>query len=168
MKVYLATDHTGVDLKNKMKAFLETKGFEVIDCGAYELDKNDDYPDFIAKAARAVSQDPGNARGIIFGGSGQGEAMAANKFHNVRCAVFYTLAVPVAAADVSGRMSADPFEIIKLSREHNNANMLSLSTRFLKEEDAMHAAVLWLETVFPGEERHARRIEKIRKIEEAL
>lgn len=104
MKVYLATDHTGLELKEKIKKFLTQKGYAVEDCGAYEYDKDDDYPDFISKAAERVSKDP-DSRGIIFGGSGQGEAMVANKFKGVRCALFYTPAVPVHAADITGRMS---------------------------------------------------------------
>src|SRR6266550_1250857 len=111
MKVYLATDHTGIEIKEKLKSFLQQKGYEVEDCGAYTFDKDDDYPDFIGKAAEGVSKDPEHARGIIFGGSGQGEAMVANKFKGVRCAVFYSPAVPVATADINGRMSNDPFEI---------------------------------------------------------
>lgn len=166
MKVYLATDHTGLALKNKIKNILEEKGYIVEDCGAYEYDKNDDYPDFIGKAAQGVAKDPENTRGIIIGGSGEAEMMTANKFKGVRCGLFYTPAIPATAADVTGRMSTDPFEIIRLTREHNNANMLSLSARFLKEEEAIKAVELWLEAPFSGDERHVRRIEKIKKIEE--
>lgn len=166
MRVFLATDHTGIELKNTLKSVLETDGYEVEDCGAYTFDKDDDYPDFIGKAAEEVSRDPETTRGIIIGGSGQGEAITANKYKHIRCAVFYTPALPVGAADVTGRTSADPFEIIKLSREHNNANMLSLSARFLSVEDAVHAVKLWLQASFPGEERHVRRINKITAIEE--
>jgi ribose 5-phosphate isomerase B len=129
MKVFLATDHTGLELKNKAKVFLQGLGYEVEDCGAYEVDKNDDYPDFIGKAAENVSKDPENVKGIIFGGSGQGEAMVANKFKGVRCALFYSKAVPVQSVNAEGRESNDPFEIIKLTREHNLANMLSLGVR---------------------------------------
>lgn len=166
MKIYLATDHAGFELKEKVKKFLQDQGYDVFDCGALSFDKEDDYPDFISKAAEAVSQDPQNSKGIIFGGSGQGEAMVANKYKNVRCAVFYRPAVPPQAADASGRMSSDPFEIIRLSREHNDANVLSLSARFLKEEDVLKAVKLWLETPFPSEERHQRRVEKIKQIEQ--
>lgn len=168
MKIFIATDHSGLDLKNTIKEFLEKEGHEVVDCGAYTFDKNDDYPDFIGKAAEGVSKDPQNCRGIVIGGSGEAEMMTANKFKNVRCGLFYTPAIPVAAADVTGRISTDPFEIIRLTREHNDANMLSLSARFLKTEDALKAVKLWLETPFPGDERHQRRIEKISKIEESL
>ena len=165
MKVYLGTDHAGFYLKEKVKEFLREKGFVVEDCGAFYFDKDDDYPDFVGKAAEGVSKDPENNRGIILGGSGEAEMMVANKFRGVRCALFYATAVPAGAADVKGRMSKDPFEIIRLSREHNNANMLSLSARFLRENDALKAVIMWLETPFPGDERHKRRIDKIRKIE---
>src|SRR2546429_356366 len=97
MKVFLATDHTGVELKNKVLEFLQKEGYEAVDCGAYTYDKDDDYPDFIGKAAEEVSRDPENSRGIIFGGSGQGEAMVANKYKGVRCALFYTPALPTQA-----------------------------------------------------------------------
>lgn len=167
MKVYLATDHAGFDFKEKVKVFLIEKGYEVIDCGPEEYDKDDDYPDFISIAAANVSKDP-DSRGVIFGGSGQGEAIVANKFKNVRCAVFYTPAVPAVAIDVSGKMSTDRFEMLRLTREHNDSNILSIGIRFLTKEDAMRAISIFLETKFSGEARHARRIEKIKKIEENL
>lgn len=165
MKVYLATDHTGFKLKNSIKSFLIEKGHRVEDCGAHTIDTTDDYPDLIAKAARAVSADPEHSRGIIFGGSGQGEAMVANKFKGIRCALFYTPALPTQAVNVEGRESSDPFEIVKLTREHNGANMLSLAVRFLTEENALHAVQVWLEAAEPSNERHLRRIEKIKQIE---
>lgn len=165
MKVYLATDHAGFELKEKVKEFLKKEGYEIEDCGAYEYDKNDDYPDFITKAAAGVSKDPGS-KAIIFGSSGQGEAIVANKFKEVRAVVFYSPCIPSHNVDVTGRESSDPFEMIRLTREHNNANVLSLGAKILKEEDALKAAKLWLEAPFTKEERHARRIEKIKKIEE--
>lgn len=167
MKVYLATDHAGFDLKEKVKAYLQQNGYNVEDCGAVQFDKNDDYPDFISKAAEQVSKDPDNAKGLIFGGSGQGEAMVANKYPGVRCAVFYTPSVPPYAIDLNGKESKDPFEMIRLTRIHNNANILSLSGRFLKVTEAIQAVKIFLETKFPGEERHVVRIEKIQKIEKS-
>ncbi len=145
--IYLATDHAGFELKEKVKKFLQDDGYEVKDFGAYEFDKNDDYPDFISKAAEAISKDP-QSRGIILGGSGQGEAMVANKFKGVRAVVYY----------------GNP-EMIPLTREHNNANVLSLGARFLTEDEAVEAVKLWLDTPFTEEERHIRRIEKISKLE---
>ena len=103
----------------------------------------DDYPDFIFPCARAVAADP-TSRGIILGGSGQGEAMAANRVKGVRAAVFYN----------------GPEEIIKLSREHNNANILSLGARFMSKEEIYKMLEIWFEDPFEGG-RHERRIEKL-------
>jgi ribose 5-phosphate isomerase B len=165
MKVYLATDHVGFELKEKAKTFLKKEGFDVEDCGAYAYEKYDDYPDFISKAAEAVSKDPLNNKGIIFGGSGQAEMMVANKFKGVRCALFYAAVAPVRAADITGRVSTDPYEMIRLTREHNDANMLSLGVRFVTDDEALKVARLWLDSSFPGDERHIRRINKITEIE---
>lgn len=167
MKVYLATDHAGFELKNKIVDFLKKEGYEVEDCGPFEYDKNDDYPDWISKAAQGLSEDYENF-GIVLGGSGQGEAMVANKFKNVRCALFYGPVIPPLPTDISGTQSDDPFEMLRLTREHNNANMLSLGVRFLTEQDAINAVKLFLESKYSGEERHERRIEKIKKLEEQL
>jgi ribose 5-phosphate isomerase B len=163
--IYLASDHAGFELKEKIKEFLASGGYEAEDCGAYEFNKDDDYPDFISKAAKKVSNDPDNSKAIIFGGSGQAEMMVANKFKNVRAALFYTTAIPTQAADAKGRESTDPYEIIKLTREHNNANVLSLGVRFLTQGQAQEAVKKWLEEPFSGDERHIRRIEKIKEIE---
>lgn len=164
--IYLATDHTGLKLKNAVKEFLIKKGYPVLDCGAYDFNPSDDYPDFISKAAASVSKNPQDLA-IIFGGSGQGEAMVANKFLNVRCALFYSKAVPLEVADISGRVSDDPFEILRLTRQHNQANVLSIGARFLKEVDVLKAVQVWLETPIGKEARHVRRVEKIKKIEES-
>ena len=144
MIIYLATDHAGFNLKEKIKKFLTELGYETQDFGAFVYDEKDDYPDFVKLAAEAVAKDPENSRAIVLGGSGQGEAMVANRYKGVRAAVL-------------DKYDAD---IIKLSREHNNANVLSLGARFLKEEEALSAVKLWLETPFTGEERHKRRIAK--------
>lgn len=148
--IYLASDHAGFELKEKVKQSLKAEGYELEDCGAFKFDPADDYPDFIAKAAEAVSKDP-QSKAIIFGGSGQGEAIVANKFPNVRAAVFYGNA-----------------DMVLLTREHNDANVLSLGARFLTEDEAAEAVKLWLETPFTEEKRHVRRIEKIKKIERDL
>ncbi len=168
MKVYLASDHTGLEVKSQIKAHLEEKGYQVEDCGAYEYDKNDDYPDFIGKAARGVSEDPEGSMGIVMGGSGQGEAMVANKYKGVRCALFYSPVVPAQAIDISGNKSEDPFEMLKLTREHNDSNCLSLGIRFLKQEDILKAVDLFLESPHTNEERHQRRINKIKEIEQKV
>lgn len=143
MKIYFATDHAGFELKEKLVAFVrDTLGHEVIDCGAYSLEENDDYPLFIKKAGEAVSQNPNGVRAIILGGSGQGEAMVANKYASVRATVFY----------------GGPHEIITLSREHNDANVLSLGARFLSLDEAQEVVSVWLSTSFSHDERHVRRI----------
>ena len=143
MKIHLATDHAGLELKEKVKLYLSDLNYEVIDHGAYEYDALDDYPDFIFPCANAVSNDP-KSKGIILGGSGQGEAMAANRVKGVRAAVFYN----------------GPDEIIKLSRQHNNANILSLGARFMSEEEMYKIIEVWLSTDFEFG-RHQRRIEKL-------
>jgi len=153
MKIYLATDHAGFELKEAVRDWLLENNYEVEDCGAHEFDQNDDYPDFIKIAAEAVSNDPENSRGIIFGGSGQGEAMVANRHKNVRAVVYY--GEPSEALAKGGGLS-----IIKLSREHNNANILSIGARFLNKEETLKVIALWLKTPFSNEERHTRRLAK--------
>ena len=143
MKIHIATDHAGLELKNNIKHYLEEKGHQVHDHGAHQFDPLDDYPDFIFPCANAVSNDP-ESKGIILGGSGQGEAMAANRVKGVRAAVFYN----------------GPDEIIKLSRQHNNANILSLGARFMSEEEMYKIIEVWLSTDFESG-RHQRRIEKL-------
>lgn len=159
MKIYLGADHAGFDLKTKVKKFLEEKDYAVEDCGAFEVAIDDDYPDIVNRVVLAVQKDP-RGMGIIFGGSGQGEAMVANRAKGIRAVVFYGPLAPIGAADVTGRKSSDPFEIIRLSREHNNANVLSLGARFLKDSDALKAIELWLKTPFSNEGRHVRRLNK--------
>lgn len=163
--IYIASDHAGFELKEKIKSNLISQGHQVVDLGNDHYDRDDDYPDFICKVAQAVSQDS-ESKGIVLGGSGQGEAIAANRYDNVRCVVFYGLVTATDSTDVTGRTSTDPFEIIRLSREHNNANVLSLGARFLKEEDALRAVKLWLDTPFTREERHMRRINKIDRVKD--
>lgn len=163
--IYLAADHAGFELKEKIKEHLKSKGFVVDDKGALSFDKDDDYPDLIAPVAKAVSEDPEKSKGILFGGSGQAEMMVANKFKGVRCALFYAAVPPLGAADVTGRISSDPFEMIRLTREHNNANMLSIGARFVSAETAKKVVDLWLSQDFPGDVRHVRRIKKISEFE---
>lgn len=145
-RIFLASDHAGFKLKEKIKSAL-SKNYEVEDCGAFELNQEDDYPDFIIPCAKKVAQTP-NSFGIIFGGSGQGEAIAANRVKGVRAAVFY-----------GGNK-----KIIKLSKEHNNANILSLGARFLSEKDALEAVKLWLNTKFSNESRHISRLKELDKL----
>ena len=145
MIIHIATDHAGLELKEKVKSYLSKLDYEVVDHGAFEYDALDDYPDFIFPCAEAVSNDS-KSKGIILGGSGQGEAMAANRVKGVRAAVFYN--------------GSD--EIIKLSRQHNDANILSLGARFMSDQQMYKIIELWLSTDFESG-RHKRRIEKLDK-----
>lgn len=160
MKIFIGTDHAGYVLKEHLVASLKGEGHEVVDKGAFSFDKDDDYPDFIRPVAEAVADDKGSF-GIILGGSGQGEAMSANRVSGARAIVFYGEAVAEGAVDVNGKKSNDPYEIIKLAREHNDANILSLSVRFLSEDQIKFAIELFLSTKFSGDERHIRRIKKL-------
>ena len=143
MKIYIATDHAGFKLKNYLKEQLHEKGHDIEDCGAYKFDPLDDYPDFIIPAAKKVSNDS-NAMGIIIGGSGQGEAIAANRICGIRAIVYYD----------------GPIDIIKLSRLHNNANILSIGARFVSPEKALAVIDYWLSEKFEGG-RHIKRINKL-------
>lgn len=147
MKVFLGTDHAGFVLKEEIKAFLLQSGYDVEDCGALSFDKDDDYPDFISKAAKEVSATEG-AMGIIFGKSGAGECITANKIRSIRAFVGFNS------------------ESVMLAREHNDANVLSLGSQFVNSQQAKEFAKLFLETPFSNEERHQRRIDKISAIEE--
>ena len=158
MKIFLGADHAGFELKEILKKYLrDDLGYEVSDEGAFMFDPADDYPDFVRIVAKRVAGDPtGSSRGIILGGSGQGEAIVANRFRNVRAAVYYGPPPPDGRAGKAGE-----FDVIKLSREHNDANILSLGARFLTEAEAKRAVKLWLETKASLDPRHARRIKKI-------
>ena len=140
--IVLATDHAGFELKEHVKKFLTEKGYDIKDFGALEYDGLDDYPDFILPAAKYISEH--KLIGIIFGGSGQGEAMAANRINGIRAAVFYN----------------GPDEIVELSRLHNNANILSIGARFVNNQEVEKVIELWLSTDFE-EGRHEKRINKL-------
>ena len=145
--IYIASDHAGFELKNLLVEYLKAKGLEVEDIGASLYDKDDDYPDFIYPCAVKVAASDKN-RGIVIGASGQGEALVANKAKGARAALYY-----------GGNL-----DIIKLSRQHNNSNILSLGARFVSPNEAKQAVDLWLATEFEGG-RHERRIKKISKLE---
>jgi len=140
MKISLGTDHAGFRLKEKVKALLESLGHEVADFGTFSPEAVD-YPIFVRPAAEAVARGECE-RGIVFGGSGNGEAMTANKVRGIRCAVCWNE------------------ESARLSRQHNDANVLSLGERLVPEELAFAMVRLWLETPFEGG-RHARRIAQL-------
>ena len=142
-KIFLATDHAGFKLKEIIKKHLIGLNYDINDCGAFKLDPIDDYPDFILEAANKVSKTK-NSLGIICGGSGQGEAIAANRIRGVRAIVFYD----------------GPDEIIKLAKQHNNANIISFGARFISSDRVLEVINIWLEESFEGG-RHERRIKKL-------
>ena len=155
MKIFIGTDHAGYVLKEKLVSFLKLQGYEVIDKGAFEYEEKDDYPDFVIPVAKEISKNPDTTRGIILGGRGEGEAIAANKFPHVRAVVYYGKAKPLVD---------DESDIIIRSRQHNNSNILSLGARYFTEESMMDAVNLWLNTAFSKDEKHIRRLGKIDKI----
>lgn len=159
MRVYFASDHAGFLLKQKLMAYVSGRGLAIEDLGPYAVDPEDDYPDFVARLAAKVSSEP-ESRGIVIGGSGQGEAMAANRVLGVRALLYYGPARAQAPVDAEGADSVDGFDIVRLARRHNNANVLSLGARFLTEEDACAATRVFLETDFLNSPRHVRRIAK--------
>ncbi len=151
-EIYIASDHAGFELKGQLKKYLEEKGFFVKDFGGLTYNPDDDYTDFVIPLAKEIAKDPSKI-GIIIGGSGQGEAIAANRFKGVRAVVFNGQYKPSDGREVP--------EEIKLSREHNDANILSLGARFLSFDDTKEALDTWLAEPFSGLERHARRIKAI-------
>src|SRR3989344_9014628 len=128
MKIYIGSDHAGFELKGKLISYLKEKGHDIEDKGAFKLNPEDDYPDFIHPVAEAVSKDPDNSRGIVIGGSGQGEAIEANRLKHVRAEVYY------------GGSPDRGLETGKLAREHNNANDFSLGVRLFSEVEKTETA----------------------------
>ncbi len=145
LTIHIATDHAGFSLKTEVVAWLMGEGYEVVDHGAHHYDEEDDFPDFIEKAARVVSQKPHVTKAIIFGGSGQGEAMIANRFPHVRATVYY----------------GGDERIVVLSREHNDANVLSIGARFVSLEETKRVIGIWLATSFDDQQKRERRNQKI-------
>ena len=146
MRIYLASDHAGFDLKEKVRCFLKNLNYLVEDCGAFEYKKDDDYPLIIEKAARKVAKEP-DSKGIVFGKSGAGEVIAANKIKGVRAVLGFSR------------------DNVELSRADNDANVLALGSQFTDEHKASLLVRAFLDTPFSGEERHKRRIEEIKKME---
>ena len=142
MRIHIATDHAGFELKNHLVAHLSAAGHDVVDHGALEYDPLDDYPAFCFSAAAAVVAEPGSL-GIVIGGSGNGEQIAANKVHGVRAALAW-----------------NP-EIARLSRQHNNANVVSVGARQHSTEEATAIVEAFLAEPFSGDERHQRRIDQV-------
>jgi ribose 5-phosphate isomerase B len=160
MKIAVTTDHAGYVALQKLKEYLAFSGHQVMDYGPTSLDPDDDYPDYMFPAAQAVASGECEVA-IILGGSGQGEAMAANRIKGVRCTVFYGPVTAKAPIDAEGHTSDDPYEILRLSRQHNHANVLSLSGRFLSLDEMKKAAMIWLGTPYSDAERHVRRVRKL-------
>lgn len=146
MKIYLGTDHAGFEFKEQIKEYLVLEHYDVVDCGAYSFDKNDDYPDFICKVGENVAKDT-SSRGIVIGKSGAGECIVANKYKGVRA----FLAVNK--------------KNVQLAREHNDANVISIGSEITSIIDAKIFIKIFLNTPFSEDERHIRRINKIKEIE---
>lgn len=144
MKIYFSGDHAGFKLKQELIEYVTGLGHEAVDMGPKEYNPQDDYPDFVFPMAKKVASEP-ESRGIIAAGSGEGEAMVANRVKEIRASVYY----------------GGDLNVIKATREHNNSTILSIGARFLSQKEAETAVKLWLETDFSGEERHIRRINKI-------
>jgi ribose 5-phosphate isomerase B len=147
MRIHIGSDHAGLEFKAKIIAHLQGQGHQVTDHGPHSFDPLDDYPEFCIPAALATAKDPGSF-GIVLGGSGNGEQMAANKVKGVRAALVWSV------------------EIAKLAREHNDANVISLGGRMHDEKLCLELVDTFLSTPFSNDERHIRRIGLISKYEE--
>ena len=146
MRVYLGSDHAGFELKTNLIAWLREAGHEPVDCGPATYVPDDDYPVYVMRAARRVADDPGSL-GIVIGGSGNGEQIAANKIPGIRAALAWTT------------------ETAQLARQHNDANVLSLGARMYSDAEALEFAKVFIETPFSQEARHARRLAMIADFE---
>ncbi|MDQ1695534.1 MAG: ribose 5-phosphate isomerase [Frankiaceae bacterium] len=142
MRLYLGSDHAGYELKQRLVQHLASLGHDPVDCGPTSYDADDDYPPYVLLAATKVAADPGSL-GFVLGGSGNGEAIAANKVRGVRCALAFS------------------DDTARLGREHNDANVLSLGARMYDEASALRFAELFVSTPFSGEERHVRRLAQL-------
>jgi ribose 5-phosphate isomerase B len=156
-KVYFAADHAGFALKNALLAHVRTLGYEVEDLGAVAYDPEDDYPIVMTALAKRVAAEEGS-RGIMVGGSGQGEAMCANRVPGVRAAVFYGSMRVTEALDIEGGHSEDGYDAVRLPRRHNDANVLSIGARFVSGDEADEAVRIFLGTPFSASSRHIRRL----------
>jgi ribose 5-phosphate isomerase B len=146
MRVYLGSDHAGYELKVHLASYLPTQGFEVVDVGPHAFEPEDDYPAYCFHTGARVVADPGSL-GIVIGGSGNGEQIAANKVPGVRAALAWSL------------------ETARLGREHNDANVVAIGGRMHPLDEATAIVVTFLSTAFSGNERHARRIAQVGEYE---
>jgi ribose 5-phosphate isomerase B len=150
MRIHIATDHAGLEFSQTLQTHLRSSGHEVIDHGPAEFDALDDYPAFCINAALAVARDQSagiEALGVVFGGSGNGEQMAANKVAGIRAALVWNIATA------------------KLAREHNNANVISIGARQHTVDEAIAFIDAFIAEPFPGDERHVRRIAQLAEFE---
>lgn len=147
--VYLGADHGGYNLKEDLKIWLAENNIPLEDLGADSFNPDDDYPDFIIPVAKKVALNEDNL-GLVIGRSGNGEAIAANKVRGIRATVCLNE------------------EMARKAKEHNNANILSLGADYISADEAKQILKVFIETPFSGDERHKRRIEKIKKIEEKI
>ncbi|HEY4482952.1 MAG: ribose-5-phosphate isomerase [Candidatus Yanofskybacteria bacterium RIFCSPLOWO2_02_FULL_47_9b] len=145
MKIIIGADHAGYELKEKLKPWLSEAGHEVVDVGAYVLDAEDDYPDFVKPLVEEVLKAPDETRGIFCGGSGQGEALMSNRSKGIRAVVY----------------AHNDMEMVKVIRTDSNSNVLSIGARFVSETEVKQAIGKWLSTPFDSASRHARRLAKI-------
>jgi ribose 5-phosphate isomerase B len=146
MRVYLGSDHAGFELKNHLRNWLQAAGHEAVDCGPHIYDPQDDYPPFCLRTAERTAADA-DSLGIVIGGSGNGEAIAANKVKGVRAALAWSE------------------ETASLGREHNNANVISIGARMHTADEATKFVEVFLATPYSGEERHDRRLEMLTRYE---
>ncbi len=146
MRVHIGGDHAAYELHQELVTFLRDEGHEVTDHGPFDLDPQDDYPVFVLRAAEGVAADPGSL-GIVLGGSGNGEQMAANKVVGVRAALCYN------------------DDLARLAREHNNAQVLSIGARMTSADEARSIVRTFLGTPFSGDDRHQRRIDMVTSYE---
>ncbi|XVX19008.1 ribose-5-phosphate isomerase [Actinomycetota bacterium] len=146
MRIHIGGDHAAYDLLGELVAFLEQEGHEVTNHGPHGYDAEDDYPVFVLRAAEAVAADP-ESLGVVLGGSGNGEQMAANKVKGIRAALCYNE------------------ELARLAREHNNAQVISIGGRMNTVEEAQAMVRAFIETPFSGVERHSRRIAMVEAYE---
>ncbi|MBB2910918.1 ribose 5-phosphate isomerase B [Streptosporangium becharense] len=146
MRVYIGADHAGYELKNHVVSWLKEHGHEVTDCGPFVYDAEDDYPPFVLRAAEGVAADPGSL-GVVIGGSGNGEQIAANKVRGVRAALAWSE------------------ETAELARQHNDANVVSLGARMHTLDEATRFVEIFLRTPYSGAERHSRRIAQLTSYE---
>lgn len=147
MRVYIGSDHAGYELKAHLLKWLADQGHDTVDCGPTSMDPDDDYPPFCFRVGESVVADAGSL-GVVIGGSGNGEQIAANKVRGVRAALAWTE------------------ETARLAREHNDANVLSIGARMVSVDDATRFAELFVRTPFGGEDRHARRIRMLTEYEQ--